>query len=329
MLRKIIWLLLGVVALLALVVAYVALVPEGLDRIASHPQPAATYSDAVQRVAALQSQETSGYSSLCQTQLMTHGQKVSRAIVLIHGYTACPDEFHTLGQQFYALGYNVLIAPLPHHGLADRLTHDQGNLTAEELAAYADRVVDIGRGLGDHVTVAGLSGGGVTTGWVAQTRADVDQAVLISPAFGYYQIPAAVTVGEMNAVLLLPDKFVWWDPVLQDKGGPPPGSPSNGYPQYSQHALAQILRLGFATRALAARTAPAAPALLVVTNANDTSVDNVATAGVVAVWRAHGANVRTYEFPAALNLPHGLIAPDTKGARVDVVYPKLIELINQ
>jgi carboxylesterase len=52
------------------------------------------------------------------TQLMTHAKKVDRAIILVHGYTNCPQEFHELGQRFYAVGYNVLIAPLPHHRLA-------------------------------------------------------------------------------------------------------------------------------------------------------------------------------------------------------------------
>ncbi len=324
-LPKIIWpLLLGLIALVAVAGAYLALVPAGIGQLSSRPQPAASYTEAAQRVAALQALETTGYNPACRTQFMTHGQKVARAIVFIHGYTGCPDQFHALGEKFYALGYNVLIAPLPHHGLADRLTDEQGRLTAEELVAYADRVVDIGRGLGDQLTVAGHSGGAVTAAWVAQTRADVDQVVVISPAFGFQQIPAAATVGVMNAAMLLPDAFAWWDPVLQAKGSLP-----NAYPRYSRHALAQVLRLGFATRALAARAAPASPALAVVTNANDKSVDNAATGAVVAAWRAHGADVLTYEFPAALGLGHDQIGPDEPDQRVDAVYPKLIELINR
>lgn len=116
---------------------------------------------------------------------MTHGQPVERVIVLVHGYTNCPQQFHELGQRFYYLGYNVLIAPLPYHGLADRLTDEQAELKAEELVAYADEVVDIAHGLGKRVIMAGISGGGVTTAWAAQNRSDLDLAVIISPAFGY------------------------------------------------------------------------------------------------------------------------------------------------
>jgi hypothetical protein len=76
--------------------------------------------------------------------------KSRAAIILVHGYTNCPQQFKALGQRFYDMGYNVLIAPLPHHGLADRMTEEHGLLTAEELAAYADETVDLAQGLGDQ-----------------------------------------------------------------------------------------------------------------------------------------------------------------------------------
>jgi carboxylesterase len=292
--------------------------------VASHPRPAADYAEAAERVRALMAKETADYNPLGRTQFMTHGQKVARAIVFIHGYTSCPEQFRRLGERFHDLGYNVLIAPLPHHGLADRLTQAQGQVTAEALAAYADEVVDIARGLGAHVTVAGLSGGGVTTAWAAQNRADVDQAVLMAPAFGFRPVSRAVTVGAINAVLVLPDAFVWWDPVLQAEA-----SPAHGYPRYSRHALAQILRLAYATRALGRRAAPKAKRLLVVTNANDDMVDNASTARAVAEWRARGvSDLRTYEFPAELGLDHDFIEPTAPKQQVEMVYRKLIELMN-
>ena len=128
---------------------------------------------------------------VCQLKLITHDRKVERAIILVHGYTNCPQQFNTLGQQFYDLGYNVLIAPLPHHGLADRMIEEHGLLTAEELAAYADETVDLAQGLGDQVVMMGISAGGVTTAWAAQHRSDIDLAVIISPAFGFKTDPCA------------------------------------------------------------------------------------------------------------------------------------------
>src|SRR5215217_7831558 len=192
------------------------------------PHPAKNYDQAVERIEALKANRLSEMNPDCVTQLMTHGQKVQKTIVLVHGYTNCPKEFIGLGKQFYELGYNVLIAPLPHHGLANRLNDEQGQLSADELAAYTDQVVDIAQGLGDNVTILGLSGGGVVTAWAAQNRSDVDTAVVMSPAFGYLAIPTALTAPIMNAVISLPDVFVWWDPELQAAS-----SPDYTYPRYS------------------------------------------------------------------------------------------------
>ncbi len=322
--------LLAVLALVVVVVGFLAIVPPNIGVIASRPHPAASYDEAVQRVQAVQAQESSGYNPLCQAQLLTHGQKTAHIIAFIHGYTNCPHQFLPLGQKFYDLGYNVLLVPMPYHGLADLLNTELSKFTAEEMAAYADELVDISRGLGDHVTLAGLSQGGVVVGWAAQTRSDLDQAVLIAPGFGLKLIPTPLTVLAANAVLLAPDSYQWWDPLHDPKSPAPTLSPVGvqGYPRYSLHGLAQQLRLGFATEALAQRAAPAAKSILLVTNANDLAVENSVADRVAGEWTAHGGNVTIYDFPANLNLYHDLISPEQSLQRIDIVYPKLIELIN-
>jgi carboxylesterase len=322
---------LGLLALIALSLLALALVPPNLSSLASHPSPVADYAGATQRVAALQGAEAGTYNPLCQTQLLTHGHKTARAIAFVHGYTNCTNQFLKLGQQFYDLGYNVLLVPLPHQGLADVMTTEQSLLTAEELAAYSDSVVDIARGLGDRVSIGGLSQGGVVAGWAAQTRSDLDQAILIAPGYGLQAIPRPVTVLVDNTVLLLPDSYRWWG--SPPKNGSVPQAPADsaakqGYPRFSVHGLAQQLRLGFATTALARRAAPAAHAIVVVTNDADPAVDNTVTGALVADWRAHGANVTTYTFPANLQLPHDMIDPAETNQHIDLVYPKVIELIN-
>src|SRR5258708_2218016 len=147
--------------------------PWNVGALSSHPQRVQSYDEAFQRIAAIRAERFSLMNPDCVVQLMTHGQKVQNAIVLVHGYTSCPAQFQQLGQSFYNLGYNVLTAPLPHHGLADRMTDEQGQLTAEELAAYADEMVDLAHGLGDHVTMMGISADEVTTAWAAQNRSDL------------------------------------------------------------------------------------------------------------------------------------------------------------
>ncbi|MFQ5436176.1 MAG: alpha/beta hydrolase, partial [Anaerolineae bacterium] len=150
-----------------------------LNKFASIPHPAADYAadylEATRRIAAWPGNGTSNIIDPCQVQFLTHQDKAERAIVLFHGYTACPDQFYRLGTTFHNLGYNVLIPRMRYHGRRDRLTSSQARLTAATLVAVANDAVDIAHGLGRQVQVMGLSMGGVMAAWVAQNRADVER----------------------------------------------------------------------------------------------------------------------------------------------------------
>jgi carboxylesterase len=172
--------------------------------------------------------------------------------------------------------------------------------------------------------LAGISGGGVVTAWAAQHRNDLDLAVLISPGFGFGPIPTPLTDPAMKLFRWLPNFYKWWDPKLKEAIGP-----AYAYPRIASHALVQILLLAYAVRTSARGELPAAGAILVVTNANDTAVNNVLTSRVISLWRARGARaLRTFEFDASLELGHDLIDPSQPDQRTDIVYPKLIELIS-
>lgn len=316
---QLIFLIIGII--LAVVLAL--FLPWNIAGLSPQPNPAQNYEEAAQRIELLQAGE-SNLNPVCRTQFMSHGKKTERVIIFAHGYTNCPQQFAELGKRFYALGYNVLIAPVPHHGLADRMTDEQSRITAEELAAYGGQVVDIAQGLGDYVVMAGISQGGVITAWAAQNRSDLDLAVVISPGFGFKQIPTPLTIPVGNFFLMAPVSYEWWDPKLMENIGP-----SYAYPRLSRRVLGQIIRLGAAVRAGAQQTAPAAHAILVVTNANDTSVNNELTAQIAQEWRAHGAKLSTYEFGIELGLGHDIIDPNDKDGNIELVYARLIELINQ
>lgn len=304
------------------IIAAILFTPWNISGLVSHPNPAKNYEEAIQRIDTLKANRASEMIPDCTAQFMTQGKKTDKVIVLVHGYTNCPKEFVDLGKQFYDLGYNVLIAPLPHHGLKDRMNVEQGQLSADELVAYTDQVVDLAQGLGDHVTILGYSCGGVVTAWAAQYRNDVDMAVVISPAFGYKAIPTYITAPAMNTIITLPDVFVWWDPSLKMAV-----SPDYTYPQYSKHALAQIMRFGFSVQVNAKQHAPLAKKVIMVTNANDDSVNNELAARVTQSWLQHGAQLSTYEFPAMLNLPHDLIDVNKPHSNTEVVDQKLIEIV--
>jgi carboxylesterase len=315
----------------ALIIAAILIVLGGLlmlptdDRslYASHPQPAADYAEAVRRVERLQAAEV-GFNPDCHTFLLTHGARTAKAIVFADGYGSCPASFKELAAQFYDRGYNVLAVPLPYNGLADRMTNEQAKLQAEDLVRYADAVVDIGRGLGERLTMIGISCGGLATGWAAQQRQDVDLAVLISPGFGFKVVPEPLTPFASRAFQRLPNTYVWSHSELKADA-----RPYHNYPRISTHALGQILRLSIATQALMRQKPPAARSILIITNLDDPGVSLVAIRRVVDLWRADGAEVQTYQFPADLHLPHGLIDVEEPAQNVAVVYPKLLELIDR
>jgi carboxylesterase len=255
---------------------------------------------------------------------MDHGMQAERVIVFIHGYTNCPEQFRQLGEMFFERGYNVLIAPQPHMGLADRMNEAHGQLTAEQLAAYTDDVIDIAQGLGAHVSLAGLSGGGVMAAWAAQERSDLDLAVVIAPSFGYTFIPGPLALPVMNLSLRLPNSYQWWDPINKMNT-----TPDYGYPRFATRALAEILRMAAVVQARACQAAPAAQAILVITNAGDPSVENGRTERVMQCWRQQGMQaISAFEFEASLKLGHDLIDPLQKNQKVDLVYPRLVELID-
>jgi carboxylesterase len=220
----------------------------------------------------------------------------------------------------FAKGYNVLIPPFPHHGLADRMTEAHAQLVAEELARFSVQAMDITHGLGDRITMAGLSAGGVTTAFAAQTRNDLYRAVIIAPAFGYEVVPTQLTQAASNLFRILPNQFSWWDPKLEAAG-----SPSHAYPRYSTRALAELLRMGSVVYQAARSNSPAARSIVVVNNAADHAVNNALTRKIAHAWSAHGASVQIHEFDDSQQLGHDLIDPDRSDQKVDIVYPRLME----
>src|SRR5512146_2513766 len=160
----------------------------------AHLQPAADYAAAVARISAKQAQETAapGFRPDLQSTLLTHGQKTRRAVLWFHGYTASPPEFGALAQLCCEKGYNAFVPCIPHHGFKDRMSPEGSRIKTEELARFADEMVDLMHGLGEEIVVGGLSMGGAMTCWVAQERADVDTAVIVAPFIGARIIPDAL-----------------------------------------------------------------------------------------------------------------------------------------
>jgi alpha-beta hydrolase superfamily lysophospholipase len=292
--------------------------------------PAHNYAEAMACLAVLQAQDGSDVNPVCRSFALTHGQRTPRALVFFHGYTNCPAQFRGLAELFFARGYSVLVPRLPFHGLFDRMAADHARLTADSLVASTQTAVDIACGLGEEVAVAGLSGGGVMAAWAAQVRADVALAVIAAPSFGLpFVSPAVSTVGQ-EALRVLPNFFVWWDP--RTKAAIP--GPTHAYPRWATHALAEIMRLGAVVRRQARRAPPAARAVVVLTNAADLGVNNRMAYRLSADWQRQVAaagragSVRTYEFSRAQAVLHDMIDPAQLEQKTALVYPVWLELID-
>jgi alpha-beta hydrolase superfamily lysophospholipase len=315
--------ILAVLLALLAVAAVLLLRPAGTRRFPSHADPATDYADALRRVTAVEARDGTAISPECRTLLLTHGARATRAVVLLHGLTNCPEQFRALGDRLHERGANVYIPRLPEHGLADRMTTALARLDARALCAATDEAVDIGRGLGDSVIVVGLCIGGSMAAWAAQERADVARVVAIAPLQGLARAPGALTLPATNLLMTLPNQFVWWDDKVKMNL---PG-PKHVYPRFSTRSVAQALLLGASVEAEARRTPPAARSIVIITVGGDVAVDNPAVARLAQVWRSHGARLTTYEFPAALRLNHDIVDPEQIGGNPALVYPVLLDLI--
>jgi carboxylesterase len=290
------------------------------------PNPAQSYKEALMRIQSVLAEETTlDLHPECASLLKTHGEKTDTVIVLLHGFTSCPEQFAELGQEYFDRGYNVFIPRVPRHGFTDRRGELLKGLTAEELAEFAHETADIAQGLGDRVIVTGLSGGGAITTYLSQERADVDVAAPIAPFLGIGFLPRQLNRPFTNLFLALPDFWQWWDPITKENN---PFDAPYSYTRYPLHALLENMRLGYATEEEAIRALPAADKIIVITNANDDSVNNDVIAEFEQMWKKHGEeNLVTFQFEKSLDLPHDLITFTRPGARIDLVYPKLLELI--
>ncbi len=302
------------------------LAPRGLD---SHASPARSYDEALRLLSALGQETphapTPALMPGCETKLLTHGSRTPRVVVLFHGLTHCPAQFDSLGRRIFERGVNVLIPRLPRHGLSDRMTEEPGRTDALELCGFSDHVLDIAQGLGDSVTIAGLSISGTMVAWLAQERAGVERAVAITPLVGVPQARGAFRRAATRLALALPNLSVWWDAKQRENLA----GPKHVYPRFATRAVAASLLLGTAVQDAARHRAPACRSIAVVTVGGDHAVDNDEVARLVGAWRSWPAvSVTTYEFPADLELSHDVVDPEQVGGNPALTYPILLELID-
>jgi carboxylesterase len=290
------------------------------------PDPAATYEEAIARLDAIAEGQAADpdLNPVCYTRALTHGQKTEHVIVLFHGFTSCPEQMAVLAEQFFDRGYSVLIPLQPHHGELARDANSTNKISSEQLAEFAMQSVDIARGLGEQVTVAGISGGGTLSVWLAQERNDIQTAMPIAPFLGIHFVPTPLNRPVAHLLDDIPNIWQWWDPVRKENN---PYTGEYQYPRYGTHGLAEYLRLGYAAER-DAKADPPAGKIIMVSNASDLSVSNGIIDQFIDLWEANNqASVESFRFDKSLNLPHDLITPERYAGNLTIVYPELLELL--
>lgn len=261
-----------------------------------------TDAEALAREAVAADAADPGVRPECTTRLLSHGRSTERAILLLHGYSACPEQMSGLAQHFFELGYNVYVPRAPRHGLTDTLAH--ADVLAPDLTSYANAAWNVADALGAETGVAGVSGGGVLATWLAHFRHDSVRRLLVLSPF-YQPGPEQVPSFALRPMILgygshlLPD-------VVNSRN-------------FSYAALAQYLQIARNYR-LPPATAPLENVAVLVA-ADDTLIDHPAAMRIPGeLARATDARFTTHVLPAELALEHNVVSPERLGTRADEQY---------
>src|SRR5919201_5894484 len=103
------------VAVLVIVLGFMAFYRASTDNLGARPQPAHDYATAMARAKQQQRVDDVEAAPQGRSILLVHGQCTPRAVVLLHGYTNSPAQMDSLANLLYREGDNVYVPRLPHH----------------------------------------------------------------------------------------------------------------------------------------------------------------------------------------------------------------------
>jgi pimeloyl-ACP methyl ester carboxylesterase len=285
----------------------------------------ASFDDAVARFEQSLSCDGPDIDPRCCSQLLHHGRPTARVLVLFHGFTNCPVQWSIAAERAHARGVTVLCPRAPGHGRADRRPDDLTDLSADTLSEWVADSVGIASQLGGQVTVAGFSFGGVCAGWAARHLDSVDEVLLLAPAYLPFGYPVPTAALLPAATKILPERYMWWDPVRKGAGATSP----HVYPKLSRRGIGAVFELGQEARKDAARrTAPLDHAALVL-NATDLAINpRAARLAFEEGIAPHASRTTVHTFPASERYPHDLIDPaGLNSHRAEQVNEQLLGLL--
>lgn len=264
-----------------------------------------------------------GVSVKGRTLAFVQAARRERSVVLLHGMSASPNQFERIGRDLYDRGYNVVAPRLPRHGHADPLSDALERLNPDDLFEAIDEYVAVAQELGERVTVAGFSLGGLLAAWTAQHYA-VERAVPIAPFFGISWIPNLLIGSVAERLLRVPNRFHWWNPILRERQF----LATSGYPRYATHAIAHSVRIARALLEEAREKSPVAEHVTIVTNANEAAVNNQAIRRLYQHWHRHRPHDVELSVLTGLPFSHDIVSPMRRWRLADRVHPLLLQAID-
>jgi esterase/lipase len=297
---------LGLLVLGALVVLAAAagwlMRPLGSKELKSRPAPLAGYTQASQRVDSILADErTMPLQDVGGSYALLHGSATATSVVIFHGYTDVPDQFSKIAQGYFEAGANVWVPRMPYHGYTYRMTDALSKITPTLLRKTVDQNVDIAAGLGKHVEVVGLSGGGALTAWAAAERTDVARSVIISPLMLPKAYKAWMIRPLARLVAMLPDSYTWWTDEQEKAPGPE-------YPRYSRRGITAYLFMVERAKADGARgKRPVQGDVVVVSNLADQHLDTEYPISVMKPLVHEGGTFTSVTIPAEEGLKHDIV----------------------
>jgi alpha-beta hydrolase superfamily lysophospholipase len=300
--------------------------PVSIPPLAPPPNPPIGYEEAARMAVSSGTDEPEHVRPVCRTAAFLHGRRTPRVFLLLHGLSNCPAQFTQLAESLHARGHNVFVPRLPYHGNKDRLTPDYKLLTMEDVAIWSARALEIAGGLGGELVVVGLSVNGTTAAWMAQLRPDIHRCVIIAPFLKPAASPKWLSPFIGKIFLRLPNRFVWWDRHLRENL---PG-PQHAYPGFPTHVVGEFIALGEWVADRATESPPACRNISLILSEADLAISNEAALRLANKWKQWPeVHLDEIIFPAEYAVPHDMIDPDQPDARIDFVYPRLVEILEK
>ena len=205
------WILLGVVILALLAVVVLYFYPKKVAQLQATGASDYSYEQSVAAIEQTLAEDKrhADVKEDCLPVARLHDKPTAKAVVMLHGISACPEQFGELADTFYKAGYNVYVPRVPQHGFSDNAQHAE--LSLNEMGDFLQHTADVASGLGEEVGVVGLSGGGNMASWLVQRSSVFSRALLLSPFYEpalrhvpKWQIPFMMSLYGRN---ILPNYF--------------------------------------------------------------------------------------------------------------------------